>query len=123
MSEAIENGVKAEPAATEQGVYLSVTEYRFLLFGLPFLLLAVLAGSVFWLKKTLDEELISRPPIAVIPVSKAVLAKVKSSDDPDALNKAMREVSDAGKRLKDSGYLVLDGDYVYAYPGDVEAVP
>lgn len=115
-----------ETVIVEEGVagkVLSHFQYNLLVFGLPLLMLASAGGMFFYTKKLIADELASRPPIAVLPVRDSVLRIAKDSKDPERLEDAISQVNKAGKSLKDAGYLVLDADYVYAYPGEVEANP
>lgn len=109
--------------STKKMVSLSMNQYIFVVYLLPLVLLSGIVGNVFYTKKILADELISRPPIAVMPVRDAILKRVKGNGDPKVLDKAKSDVMAAGKQLKDNGYLVMDADYVFAYPGDVEALP
>lgn len=113
----------AKALKERQSVSLSVFEYRLIVYLFPLVLLAGVAGNVYYTQKLLSDELVSRPPIAIMPVRDAILKRVTGKSNPKALDVAKDEVNAAAKKLKESGYVVLDADFVFAYPGDVEAMP
>lgn len=72
--------------------------------------------------RQLVQELQARPPVAVIPVDDVVVEKLRANPGVDAQAEIIR-VRQAGERLAESGYIVLDARTVYAYPTDLEARP
>lgn len=73
-------------------------------------------------ERALQNELLVRPPIAVIPLS-ALLRKASESGDSRSVDQAAMRVKVAASRLRKQGYLVLDDGKLLAWPGQIEARP
>lgn len=82
---------------------------------------AVMGFAEMRFRQAMD-EIASRPPIAVIPVSQYVTSRL-SSDPSAVMRDEVAHVRDVAKRLAESGYVVLDRRVVYSYPNDIEVQP
>lgn len=75
-----------------------------------------------WRARQLEDEIAARPPIAVLPVDASVIRIIEETPGIKA-EEAIARVREAGQRLADAGYVVLNADQVYGYPIDIEARP
>jgi len=92
-----------------------------------FLFFSLLAGIALlaygdWRLRALERELEARPPLAVLAVDATVIRLLDENPGMTA-EQAVGRVREAGRRLAESGYVVLDAPHVYGYPAEIEARP
>lgn len=67
--------------------------------------------------------LAARPPVVVMDVDKSIRQGLDAQGSDTSLKAAVAKTETAAKALRDNGYVVLNGSYVYAYPQRVEVTP
>jgi len=105
--------VAAAPAAGKSHAWL---------LSLAWPLVCVL-GCALWVRHVeikLDAELAQRPKLAVLPLNQLLLA---NGTDQAAIEHQAMLARDIAQKLKDAGYIVVDGRQLYAYPKSVEVMP
>lgn len=95
-------------------------EYLSILWPAVCALLAI--GYAEWRVSNVENEIAARPPIAVLPVDASVIRIIEENPGMKA-EEAIARVREAGQRLADAGYVVLNTDQVFGYPIDIEARP
>lgn len=74
-----------------------------------------------WVKlQALEDEIAMRPRVAVINFHGELLKRIQAGEDRDA---AAQELVEAGERLVEAGYLVLDEKSIYAYDDAIKVSP
>jgi len=91
-----------------------------LLLGVPLAAVVLLGAWSYRTTSQLEHALAVRPPIAVVPLEQLLTAH--GQDQSNVEQQAVR-VRALAQRLKDNGYIVIDGRSLYAYPRAVEVRP
>lgn len=88
----------------------------------PVLLAILILGYVEVRHRQVMAEVAARPPVAIIPVDDLVVEALARNPGLSAQAEVIR-IRQAGQRLAESGYVVLNARDVYGYPRDLEARP
>ena len=87
-------------------------------------MLCVFAGA-WYVKEQLTaikQDLLLRPPVAILDVNNAVIKKIEANPQ-GADAAAIAEVYGAGEKLAKAGYIVVPRNNLVAYPSEYEVKP
>lgn len=83
---------------------------------------AAIVGLIL-IHRVVMPALVDRPPVVVMNVDKSILKGLDVQGSDASYKSALTKTQRAAKALRDNGYVVLNGDYVYAYPQRLEVIP